>query len=344
MASNAPKRVTLRRSCQACVRGKRRCDQRWPRCSRCQARRIDCEYINIPLPAGPDASNATSHVVRRASSVSDLPIHRPLPLVIMKGYDADIISFLIAGMRSFPTEFAKNMKTDFIHPDLYQSSEASTVLQNVRTLCRLHSQARQGDNTTSLTPLLQQHCAELLRKSGRPASFQELLACIQSLLILQCLLILDEKTDLGPYSETISTMLSNVGRRLWQKAPTQLSHTMSPREAWLFAESVRRTIIVAFMLRSVYSLLKRNYSVRTPFVDSLPFDVRTTLWDTDDGVWDDATPVSLENMVSLQQYSSLLESGAVYGISPFSALILAACKGKAVSDVPYPPVAGYKAY
>ncbi|KAE8418583.1 hypothetical protein BDV36DRAFT_282853 [Aspergillus pseudocaelatus] len=236
------------------------------------------------------------------------------------------------------------MKTQFIHPDLCQNREASTVYQNVQSLCKLHAQASQGDNTTALAPLLQQHCAELLRKSGHPASFQELLAIIQSLLILQCLLVLDERTDDGPYSETISTMLSNVGRRLWQQAPIQLSHTLSPREAWLFAESVRRTIIVAFMLRSVYSLLKRNYSVRTPFVDSLPFDVRTPLWDTEHEDWDDTTPVSLENMVSLQQYSTLLESGAVHGISPFSALILAACKGKAVSDVPYPPVTGYKTY
>ncbi|KAE8156389.1 hypothetical protein BDV40DRAFT_293561 [Aspergillus tamarii] len=236
------------------------------------------------------------------------------------------------------------MKTQFIHPDLCQNHEASTVFQNAQSLCKLHAQASQEDNTTALNPLLQQHCAELLRKSGRPASFQELLAIIQSLLILQCLLILDERTDDGPYSETVSTMLSNVGRRLWQQAPIHLSHTLSPRDAWLFAESVRRTIIVAFMLRSVYSLLKRNYSVRTPFVDSLPFDVRTPLWDADHEAWNNATPASLENMVSLQQYSTLLESGAVHGISPFSALILAACKGKAVSDIPYPHVTGYEAY
>ncbi|KAE8345640.1 hypothetical protein BDV24DRAFT_159501 [Aspergillus arachidicola] len=345
MVSDAPKRVTLRRSCQACVRGKRRCDQLWPRCSRCHARGIECEYVNVPLPTGPDTSNVTSRSVPRVASVSALPIHRPLPLVIMKGYDREIISFLIAGMRSFPIEFANNMKTEFIHPHLCQSSEASTVFEDVQALCRLHTQASQGDTPTSLTPLLQQHCAELLRKSGRPASFQELLACIQSLLILQCLLIFGEKlADDSPYSETISSMLSNVGRRLWQQAPIQLSHTLSPREAWLFAESVRRTIIVAFMLRSVYSLLKRNYSVRTPFVDSLPFDVRTSLWDVDHEAWDDATSASLENMISMQQYSTLLESGAVHGISPFSALILAACKGKSVSDVPYPPITGYEAY
>ncbi|KAE8373945.1 hypothetical protein BDV26DRAFT_296425 [Aspergillus bertholletiae] len=247
-------------------------------------------------------------------------------------------------MRRFPIEFANDMKTPFIHPDLYHSAEATNVFQNVQTLCRLHAQASQEDTPTCLTPLLRQRSAEILRKSSRPASFQELLACTQSLLILQCLLILDGETaDDGPYSETVSTMLSHVGRRLWQQAPTQLSHILSPREAWLFAESVRRTIIVAFMLRSVYSLQKRNYSVRTPFVDSLPFDVRTSLWDADHASGDDTAPASLESMVSLQQYSTMIEAGTVHSISPFGALILAACKGKAISDVPYPSATDYKA-
>ncbi|KAB8071869.1 hypothetical protein BDV29DRAFT_11534 [Aspergillus leporis] len=139
-------------------------------------------------------------------------------------------------------------------------------------------------------------------------------------------------------------MLSSVGRRLWQQAPIQLSRHMSPWKAWLFAESVRRTIIIAFMLRNVYSLLKRHYSVHTPFVDSLPFDVRTSLWDADPGAWKGSTSDALQNMVSMHQYSSMLESGEVHGISPFSALILAACKGKAASGVPYPPATTYRVY
>ncbi|KAF7589577.1 hypothetical protein BBP40_004156 [Aspergillus hancockii] len=235
------------------------------------------------------------------------------------------------------------MKTLFIHPGLYQNPGASTALHNVQALCKLHVQASQSANPISLVHILRQNAAEVHRQAGHAASFEELLACTQALLLLQCLLILSETVaDDGPYSESVSTMLSNVGRRLWQQAPIQLSHDLSPRNAWLFGESVRRTIIVAFMLRSVYSLLKRGYSVRTPFVDSLPFDVRTSLWDADPETWEGSTSDALQNMVSLYQYSSMLESGEVHGISPFSTLILAACKGKAATGVPYPPATIYK--
>jgi hypothetical protein len=110
----------------------------------------------------------------------------------------------------------------------------------------------------------------------------------------------------------------------------------------LFAESVRRTIIVAFVLRGVYSLKKRNYSVRTPFIDSLPFDMRTVLWDASADSWTDAAGDPADSIVSLHQYSGMLESGIVHGISPFGGLILAACRGKAIEEVAYPstPVAG----
>ncbi|RAK78918.1 uncharacterized protein BO72DRAFT_446682 [Aspergillus fijiensis CBS 313.89] len=141
-------------------------------------------------------------------------------------------------------------------------------------------------------------------------------------------------------------MLLNLGHRLWVQAPVQLPATLSPRRAWLFAESVRRTIIVGFMLRSVYSLRTRNYSVRTPFVDALPFDVRTGLWDAADeeGVVTDELWGSSEGaMVSLHGYSGMLEQGQVHGIGAFAGLILAACRGKQVADVargfPTPPPA-----
>ncbi|EKV07446.1 hypothetical protein PDIG_73070 [Penicillium digitatum PHI26] len=35
-------------------------------------------------------------------------------------------------------------------------------------------------------------------------------------------------------------MLAGVAGKLWQQAPIQLPRALSPRSAWLFAESVRR--------------------------------------------------------------------------------------------------------
>ncbi|KAE8154561.1 hypothetical protein BDV25DRAFT_135731 [Aspergillus avenaceus] len=244
----------------------------------------------------------------------------------MKGYERDVTTFLVAGMRDFPVAFARNMKTMFVHPELYQNSTVANSLQHVQALCRLHTQASQRNGQRSLVPILRQGCVDLNRQIAHTASFEDLLASTQALLLLQCLLILDENSaDDGPYSESVSAMLATLGRRLWQQAPIQLPHTLSPRRAWLFGES-------------------RDYSVRTPFVDSLPFDIRTSLWDTDAGNWDAVAAESGCNMVSMYEYSSMLESGAVHGISPFNALILAACKGRAASSVPYPPTTAYRVY
>lgn len=328
---------TLRRSCLACVKGKRRCDKRWPKCSRCQKRQVDCEYANVPLTRQPSISG-----IARARNFPDPRIYPSLSLEIVKGYDPNVIRFLEEGMRNFPVVFARSMKTMFIHPELFELGTPSAI-QEVHALCKLHVMATAQRTPGSLLPILRRKSAELQRQVNHTANFQDLLGCIQALLLIQCILILNEDdTEPFPYSETVSTMLVDLAERLWQQAPIQLPNTLSPKRAWLFAESVRRTIIVGFMLRSVYSLRKRNYSVRNPFIDSLPFDVRVSLWDEDSAeVWSGVASESWNSIMSLHQYSALMENGQIHGIPPFGALILAACKGKTSSDVHYPALSSY---
>ncbi|PYH94401.1 hypothetical protein BO71DRAFT_419379 [Aspergillus ellipticus CBS 707.79] len=346
MTTDVTRPPTLRRSCQACARGKRRCDQRLPRCSRCLSRRIDCEYVNVPLTVVSNldtASSKTSQSLQSTRSSGTPSIHPPLPLEITKGYSQTIIAFLVTGMQSYPSAFAQNLKTHFIHPGLWSNrSTPPSPIRDIHALCKMHAQS----TTTSATllPLLKQKSTALLRQINHSTTFAEMLAIAQALLLAQCMLILAEDPSASPYSESISAMLFNLGQMLWKQAPIQLPGSLSPRRAWLFAESVRRTIIVGFMLRSVYSLKKRNYSVRTPFVDSLPFDMRTAMWDEDGDEWSAGSTEPLDSMISLHQYSSMLERGMVHGISDFGGLILAACKGRALQEVPYPRVNWYKAY
>lgn len=65
--SNMPKldasapAATRQKSCNACVRGKRRCDKRSPRCTRCAAKGLDCVYQKLPpSAAGGNASASTA--------------------------------------------------------------------------------------------------------------------------------------------------------------------------------------------------------------------------------------------------------------------------------------------
>lgn len=338
--------VTLHRSCQACIKGKRRCDQGWPRCSRCLGKDINCEYVNAPLTIQSTRKASSGRYVGSNRSIMNATptpqIHAPLRLEIAKEYDPNIIRFLVAGLRDLPANFAETRKTLFIHPDLYPNGLPSPV-HEVHNICRLNMQTGQtGRVSVTLLSMLRQYSADLSCRLSHAATFEELLACSQALVLIQCMLVLNEDGNAYPYSEAISVKLAGIAGKLWQQAPSQLPRTLSPRCAWLLAESVRRTIIVCFMLRSAYSLNTRRYTVRTPFIDSLPFDLRTNLWDENSKTaWQDALSDTEESMVSLNEWSNGLAAGRVHDISYFSELILAACKGQAVSSIPSPPVNSY---
>ncbi|KAJ5822578.1 hypothetical protein N7447_004918 [Penicillium robsamsonii] len=343
MTASTLKAVTLRRSCQACARSKRRCDQRWPRCTRCEAKGVNCEYVNEPLTVSNGVQKArrkpTNPSNRTPSTQSSI---RPfLRLEIAKEYDGAAIRFLVNGLRAFPNTFAKSCKTMFIHPDLYASGLPASI-RDMQALCKIHFQAEQQNRAGILLQLFHQRSAELYRRFNQSLSFYELLGCSQALLLAQCIVALNEGGDPEKYSENISIMLDGIAARLWEQAPVQLPPTFSRRHAWLLAESVRRTIIVSLMLKSAYSLNTRNYSVRTPFVDALPFDVRTELWDDDsNNIWAVETPEPPDTMISLHAYSNALENGHFRNVPPFGELILAACKGKEVSLIPFPPSVPY---
>lgn len=255
---------------------------------------------------------------------------------IVKGYEQRIISLLVTGVSSLPLLFAESMKTHFIHPELWPGKLAPPPIQDVHAICQLYAHS---NNTTMLLALLKRTLAHHHRRISNHVDFEGLLASAQALLLTQCMLIGIENPSI-PYSEANHALLLAVSHKLWQQAPIQLPSTLSPRRAWILAESVRRTIIVGFMLRSVYSLKKRNHSVRTPFVDSLPFDIRTSLWDETSDSFINGVDNQADSIVSLHQYSGMLENGLVHGIPPFGGLILAACRGKAVEDIPYPSLPG----
>lgn len=342
MSLDITKPVTLRRSCQTCIKGKRRCDQRWPKCSRCLDRGRDCEYANTPLTATRDTRRSTIRKPIPDRRVGGLKyqIYAPLPLEIAKEYGQSAIRFLVDGLREYPSAFVKGYRTDFLHPDIYKSGLPAAI-RDTHALCKLYAQHDQQGHTGGIFRLLRTQADKIYRHIARSSTFGELLSCAQALILIQCILALDRDPQ-TQYSENTSDMLENLAKRLWEQAPIQLPSTLSPRHAWLLAESVRRTIIVSLMLRSAHSLKTRNYSVRTPFVDSLPFDIRTTLWDdTSDHASTEMNFESLDSMISLHGYSNAMEMGSVRNIGNFGALILAACKGKEVSRIPYPPMISY---
>ena len=89
---------TRQKSCNTCVKGKRRCDKRSPRCSRCAAKGLDCVYQKLPpgaMSSMPATSAAPPPNLSRSTTVSVSDVTDMVPDLEMSGFDMDSY-----GMRS----------------------------------------------------------------------------------------------------------------------------------------------------------------------------------------------------------------------------------------------------
>ncbi|KAM0254772.1 hypothetical protein ACHAQJ_006429 [Trichoderma viride] len=78
MNTDSGSAASRQKSCNACVRGKRRCDKRTPRCTRCAAKGLDCVYQRQPPPSSsqqqhqhqsPTCGSATATTIPSCASV-----------------------------------------------------------------------------------------------------------------------------------------------------------------------------------------------------------------------------------------------------------------------------------
>jgi hypothetical protein len=335
--------TSLRRSCQGCVKVKRRCDLLFPQCTRCLEKGIACHYINVPLggQARRDVSetaavqsSSTQHgpafdnriVLHRRRDNLPSPTDLQMKMEIPKTRKPEIIQLIVDGMRGVPVSFARDTQALFIHPRLYETSLPRPV-QEMHTMCNL-CLADDKNSPSVLHTLVEQRVACLIRYAKRAASFEELLACVQALILAQCIRLRKEDGDEQSLKAANATLLE-LARKLWQQAPYQLPSSMSPWRAWIFAESVRRTIIICYLLNTAFVLNKERFALRSPFVDALPFDIRTWLWNIEsEDAWTEASSNGSFPMVSLYEYTSMLLAGQAQGTSLFEKLVFAACKGK----------------
>ncbi|VUC22422.1 unnamed protein product [Clonostachys rosea] len=61
--------ASRQKSCNACVRGKRRCDKSYPKCTRCAAKGLDCVYHKVP-PVRPLRATNNNHTTTTSGNIS----------------------------------------------------------------------------------------------------------------------------------------------------------------------------------------------------------------------------------------------------------------------------------
>ncbi|KAI0551179.1 hypothetical protein F4679DRAFT_183824 [Xylaria curta] len=320
----------LQRSCQACASAKRQCDLAVPRCGRCLSRgKATCRYINQPGQARPnprplnhhgsDGEVETALALTKSIVEPRLQVYNPLRLEIIRTFDPKTVEGQINILQSFPLKYAWCGSNAFIHPHAYEShspAPLSDVSSILGAICGTEAEYPH----IPVAQILKLKVRHLLHLGVRANSYTELVSCVQAIVLLHIFRLShrDPEDDLDHDNWAIWALT----HQMWECAPTQLSSSLTPWRAWLFAESVRRTLLVCNILLGVYGVLKRGYAVRHLCIETLPFDLRTQLWDADsEESWRVAASYhdSAHPLVSFRQFKSVRKSCLSH--SPFENLL-----------------------
>ena len=240
---------------------------------------------------------------------------------------APTILAFIGHIRSFPRMFVETGKTPFIHPHLYPNGLLDPV-QEVYNICARHTRQSPG-NELLLSETIEETAVNLIESETARTSFQNFLATVQALTLIQILRLFNLKLEDRQLAEQHQELLGQWTYQLWQQAPSQLPSNLTPWRAWLFAESVRRTVLISHCVNGAYSMLKHGYCVNNLFIWALPFDTRSKLWEAHDReTWMQiAAPTPRRDLLSFREYTNAWLDGDFDEIGVLERLLLIVCKG-----------------
>lgn len=249
-----------------------------------------------------------------------------LPLMEWR-QDLATVYYLSAHLKDFPITFSREARTVFIHSTLY-SRWLPKSIKNAYAICRAYSLSI--DNGTDFYfGALHQNLDGLIKEYPTLDSFSDLLASLHALLLYLLICIFHKDPRQRTFAETHIVTLNQWTRHVWEQAPNKISQNLCAWEAWAFAESVRRSIIISYMVRGVYQMAKFGFHPHSMFVETLPFDRHTWLWDaTSARAWSSLPRDPLRSIVSYREYVADLANQRISPTRLFELLLLVIRYGK----------------
>ncbi|KAJ8115992.1 hypothetical protein OPT61_g2487 [Boeremia exigua] len=217
-------------------------------------------------------------------SIGDLGTQPRLPSTDPDNRLYDRVEYCATRLSLLPDLFAKSGQNMFIHRQTFQSL-LSPALQQAMSACALY--CTRTSHTKALVRQILHHNVQHLLATTDPASASnhDLIAALQALILYQLIRLFDGDIRLRTAAEadTPTTILWASELRSRACASTlplhpvvTFSSSCDDWHIWLLSESLRRTVVTAFMLRGVYQYLKSG--THCPTVVGVYFTAQEGLW------------------------------------------------------------------
>ncbi|KAL3495444.1 hypothetical protein BJX62DRAFT_185284 [Aspergillus germanicus] len=260
--------TVLRKACQNCTSSKRKCVVQLPKCTRCAQRGLECTYDLEPLKIG-TVQDKQPHNMTFNTMVCDTPgycfmksvnlhPHSIDPAICGTG-NTDNLELLRLGYQCVPDLLNLAKPALFVHPKLQLQGHSNHIAALV--------EARQDK-------LDHEMFERLIQLDVKRLSIIENLTGLQLLLVYGAFLFPVQQID----TQAFLKVIYEWAHTLLASAQTRMPRDQSPWQAWLFGESVRRTILSSYGLGMALSSFKYGYCTHWLFMESLPFDERAGLW------------------------------------------------------------------
>lgn len=270
---------SLRKACHACSQSKRRCIPRLPSCDRCAKKQIPCRYDLEPVSQGEILPERQQDIARCGTgNADDAGAEQDFKIVyhsVKSAREASIVAMADG----------HTLESVATHPKLVGTPQLTIWILNF--FSDVVRDAQMGRATPFVHIHILQSTETKTEESGLKSEYFLRIAQIHELMIQTLTLLLDRSssksgTDVDNFvAETFSS-----AHELWLSPPTQFDDSFTPWEIWILAESIRRSIMAATMIKAILSFTRTGYVTYEPFFESCPFDPRAGLWEaTNEAEW-----------------------------------------------------------
>ena len=336
-----------RKSCDACFTGRRKCDLAFPTCKRCQKNKRSCCYAYPP----PTTENHTSDVASSAEPVSEggldswsfnAPwevglsdsslmedfLYPSVPNLVGDLGQLQPVSgstrswqWVMEQLQVYPRTFAQQAATAFIHKDLAHVA----LPQKTRVafgICAAYACMNEANQST-LFRTLDAEVSELLTPASTGTLLEDL-SKMQALVLYQIIRLFKGGLKQRALAEQQQSILGTWALQLLQRTDAELQGVRPTWETWVLTESIRRTVIVAFIANAVYSIFKNGICPELPTLSVLPISTKQTFWNSRAAFLreshEDAT-------MKYAEFTDFWLASPQRKLEPFEKVILVACKG-----------------
>lgn len=240
------------------------------------------------------------------------------------------VLFSVSAMWNFVPALAHAGHNAFIHEKLYRDHQPPAY-QDSCSLSALYL-AKTKQNIPILTKSIDSKIAALVAASPT-WTLTEHLAAVQALIIYQVIRLFDADLAQQPRAAGQNRLLENWTARLWKRflrEPPATASFATPFAAWVFAESVRRTVLMSVFLRGGWSCVTRDgVCDQVPLLARLPLSRDDSLWSTDEELFAAQHRCMGECLVAYGDYGLEWKPGRddPKQLSDYQRLLLVPCRG-----------------